>query len=192
MPQGRGDLGARMQRIFDVLPPGPVLIVGTDVPGIRPSHIAQAFRLLGGHDAVLGPAADGGYWLVGLRRRPRMLQIFANVRWSSPHALADTLANLEGCSVAFAATLSDVDDAHAFAASAARFGRRVLPSAVPLPRCGEGLGSGRAIPIPDPRRSGFRDVPARDCYRAADNGPRSRWKWSWWAALWSGPSTTRK
>ncbi len=138
MPQGRGDLGARMQRIFDVLPPGPVLIVGTDVPGITRRHIAQAFRLLGGHDAVLGPAADGGYWLVGLRRRPHTLQIFADVRWSSPHALADTLSNLEGCSVAFAARLSDVDDAHAFAASAARFGRRVLPSAVPLPLAGRG------------------------------------------------------
>ncbi len=77
MRQGGGDLGARMQRIFDRLPPGPVLIVGTDVPGITPAHIAQAFRLLGRHDAVFGPAADGGYWLVGLKRRPRVLPIFA-------------------------------------------------------------------------------------------------------------------
>ena len=86
------------------------MIVGTDVPGIRPAHIAEAFRLLGRHDAVFGPATDGGYWLVGLRRRPRVLRPFANVRWSSPHALADTLANLEGRTVAFVATLSDVDE----------------------------------------------------------------------------------
>jgi rSAM/selenodomain-associated transferase 1 len=127
MPQGGGDLGQRMQRIFDSLPPGPALIVGTDVPGIAPAHIAQAFRLLGAHDSVFGPAADGGYWLVGLKRRPRRLSIFAHVRWSSPHALADTLANLRGRTVALAATLSDVDDAEALARNAARFGRRVPP-----------------------------------------------------------------
>jgi rSAM/selenodomain-associated transferase 1 len=143
MPQGGGDLGARMQRIFDRLPPGPALIVGTDVPGVAPAHIARAFRLLGAHDAVLGPAADGGYWLVGLRRRPRRLSIFADVRWSGPHALADTLANLEGRAVAFAATLGDVDDAEALAAHAASFGRRVLtvgapPTPGPSPQGGGG------------------------------------------------------
>jgi glycosyltransferase A (GT-A) superfamily protein (DUF2064 family) len=123
-----------MQRIFDRLPPGPALIVGTDVPGITPSHIAHAFHLLGRHDAVFGPAADGGYWLVGLKRRPRVLRIFAGVRWSSPHALADTLANLRGrWSVAFIATLNDVDDVNGLAANAARFGRRVLPSAAEVP-----------------------------------------------------------
>ena len=134
--QGGGDLGARMQRIFNCLPPGPVLIVGTDVPGIAPGHIAKAFHLLGRHDAVLGPATDGGYWLVGLRRRPRVLRPFAAVRWSSAHALADTLANLGGHTVAFVATLGDVDDGGGFAASAAYFGRRVSPLPA-LPR-GEG------------------------------------------------------
>ena len=110
-PQGGGDLGVRMQHIFDWKPPGPVVIVGTDVPAIRPAHIAEAFRLLGRHDAVFGPATDGGYWLVGLRRRPRVSCPFANVRWSSPHALSDTLTNLECRTVAFVATLSDVDGA---------------------------------------------------------------------------------
>jgi hypothetical protein len=133
IPQGGGDLGARMQRIFGSLPPGPALIVGTDVPGITPAHIAQAFRLLGRHDAVFGPAADGGYWLVGLKRRPRVLSIFTGVRWSSRHALADTLANLRGRSVGFVATLSDVDDAKGLALNASRFGRRVLPSRVVMP-----------------------------------------------------------
>ena len=94
--QGRGDLGRRMQRLMQRMPPGPVAIVGTDVPGITPTLIAQAFRRLGRHDAVFGPAADGGYWLVGMRRRPRLLRPFAGVRWSSEHALADTLANLSG------------------------------------------------------------------------------------------------
>jgi glycosyltransferase A (GT-A) superfamily protein (DUF2064 family) len=66
MPQGEGDLGARMQRLFARLPPGPVVIVGGDIPSIRPAHIEAAFRLLGPADAVFGPAEDGGYWLVGL------------------------------------------------------------------------------------------------------------------------------
>ena len=109
LPQGRGDLGARMQRLFQKLPPGPAIIVGSDIPAINASDIARAFRLLGGADAVFGRAPDGGFWLVGLRRSPRLLAPFARVRWSSPHALADTLGNLKGSRVAFAATLSDVD-----------------------------------------------------------------------------------
>ncbi len=109
--QGDGDLGRRMQRLFKRLPPGPVLVVGSDIPSIRPAHIAEAFRLLGGADAVLGPAPDGGYWLVGLKRTPRVPAPFARVRWSGPHALADTLANLKDRRVALAARLSDVDTA---------------------------------------------------------------------------------
>jgi rSAM/selenodomain-associated transferase 1 len=109
LPQGHGDLGARMQALFVRLPPGPVVIVGSDIPGIGRADIAMAFSLLGSADVVLGPAQDGGYWLIGLKRRPRVARPFANVRWSSPHALADTLANLTGCRVAFAPTLRDVD-----------------------------------------------------------------------------------
>lgn len=130
MPQGSGNLGARMQRIFDRAAPGPVLIIGTDVPRITPAYIAEAFRRLGRCDAVFGPATDGGYWLVGLRRRPRVLRIVADVRWSSPHALADTLANLDGRAVAFVTTLSDVDDARGLVASAAYCGRCVLPATI--------------------------------------------------------------
>jgi uncharacterized protein len=114
LPQGDGDLGQRMQRLFTCLPAGPAIIVGSDIPTISASHVAQAFRLLGRADAVLGPAPDGGYWLIGLKRTPRILAPFAGVRWSSPHALADTLANLKGKRVAFAATLGDVDSGEAY------------------------------------------------------------------------------
>jgi hypothetical protein len=109
MPQGGGDLGARMGRVMKTLPPGPVVIIGTDVPDIRPRHIAQAFHALGQHEAVFGPAADGGYWLVGLRRRPRCPEIFAGVRWSTSGALADTLANLPRTNVAMLEILKDID-----------------------------------------------------------------------------------
>lgn len=127
VPQRVGDLGTRMQAIADQIPPGPVVIIGTDVPHIRSHHIAKAFHLLGAHDAVFGPADDGGYWLVGLKRRPRVLHPFCNVRWSSRYALSDTLLNLQGRSIALIAKLADIDDAHAFRTHAAHFGRRVPP-----------------------------------------------------------------
>lgn len=125
--QGRGDLGRRIQRLFARLPPGPAVIIGSDIPGIRASHIAQAFRLLGAHDAVLGPAQDGGFWLVGLRRSPRLLAPFRSVRWSGPHALADTLANLKGHRVALAATLSDIDTEEDYRRSRESVQRLILP-----------------------------------------------------------------
>ncbi|MEK7246746.1 MAG: DUF2064 domain-containing protein, partial [Pseudomonadota bacterium] len=133
--QGSGDLGARMARALAHPPPGPAVVVGGDIPGIRPAHIAEAFRRLGAFDAVFGPAADGGFWLAGFRRRghggdtlaARAFAVargralnkkagFAGVRWSSPHALADTLANLRGANLHGAKiapmlpVLEDVDD----------------------------------------------------------------------------------
>jgi hypothetical protein len=129
LPQGGGDLGRRMQRLFDSLPPGPVIVVGSDIPAIAPERIAEAFALLGSHDAVLGRALDGGYWLIGLKRSPRVYAPFARVRWSSPHALEDTLANLAGVRVAFAATLGDVDTREDYLALRASAQRLVLASA---------------------------------------------------------------
>jgi uncharacterized protein len=69
-----------------------------------------AFRALGRADAVFGPAADGGYWLVGLSPR-RPARPFAGVRWSSEHALTDTLGNFPGRRFARLRTLQDVDTA---------------------------------------------------------------------------------
>lgn len=125
--QGSGDLGRRMQRIFDRAPPGPVVIVGTDIPAIGIADIARAFRALGKADAVFGPAADGGYWLVGLRRTPRVIAPFEGVRWSTQHALADTEANVRDRAVVRVATLSDVDSGDDLAAEQGRHGRIVRP-----------------------------------------------------------------
>jgi rSAM/selenodomain-associated transferase 1 len=112
MPQGGGDLGVRMRRALAARGPGPAVLVGSDIPGLTAGHVAAAFRLLGRHDVVFGPARDGGFWLVGCRHRPPN---FGKVRWSSRHALADTLANLpKSLSVGFAATLDDVDDGAAY------------------------------------------------------------------------------
>jgi rSAM/selenodomain-associated transferase 1 len=114
MPQAHGDLGARMRRPLERLPPGPVVIIGADIPGATRAHVAAAFRALGTHDLVLGPATDGGYWLVGAKRRPLPRGLFRGVRWSTGHALADTLAGVPPrFSVALVAVLEDVDDAAA-------------------------------------------------------------------------------
>ncbi len=123
IPQGQGDVGRRMARVLDALPPGPAVIIGTDIPDIGRGHIARAFRALKGHDWVFGPAADGGYWLVGVRRRRRVSELFAGVRWSTEFTLADTLANLgPGRSAALLDTLDDIDDGAAFARWRARGG----------------------------------------------------------------------
>lgn len=112
-PQGRGDLGDRMGRIFRCAGQGPLVIIGADIPGITPKHIGEAFDALADHDAVVGPAPDGGYWLIGLRRGTRAVPktLFQNVRWSSAHTLEDTLKSLGGLRVAQIATLRDVDTA---------------------------------------------------------------------------------
>lgn len=93
--QGSGDIGRRMSRALGSGPGGPVVIVGGDIPTITRRHVAAAFAALGRDDVVLGPAADGGYWLIGLRHGGGHGDLFANVRWSSEHAMADTLANFD-------------------------------------------------------------------------------------------------
>lgn len=125
--QGDGDLGKRMQRVMDVAPPGPVIVIGTDVPAIRSAHIQTAVKALGSHDAVIGPSPDGGYWLVGLKRRPRIPRAFDAVQWSTDAALEQTLANLSGLNVARIEALADVDEARDLETARDATGRIVLP-----------------------------------------------------------------
>lgn len=108
--QGQGNLGARMARLLRRPGQGPVCIIGADVPGVTRAHVARAFRALADADAVIGPATDGGYWLIGMRGRVPAGAL-ENVRWSSPHAMTDTLATLRGLRVRMVDVLSDVDEA---------------------------------------------------------------------------------
>ena len=111
VPQGRGDLGHRMGRLFRDLPPGPVVIVGADIPGLTRRHVADAFAALGRAPSVIGPAPDGGYWLIGLRRTQLpSARLFDGVRWSTRHARTDTERTLPR-PIAHVATLRDVDTA---------------------------------------------------------------------------------
>jgi len=112
-PQGSGDLGQRMANLFDGAPKGPVVIIGTDIPAITKPNISRAFSALGSHDVVFGPAIDGGFWLVGWKHaRPPPPGMFSAVRWSSEHALADSINSVAGARIALVDTLADVDTVH--------------------------------------------------------------------------------
>ncbi len=88
--QPAGDLGQRMQAAFcATAPAGPLLLIGTDCPPLRPAHLrAAAAALLQGDDAVFIPAEDGGYVLVGLRQPQPAL--FEQMTWSTDQVMADT------------------------------------------------------------------------------------------------------
>ena len=131
--QGAGDLGQRMQKVLNTLSPGPVVIIGSDIPGITRCHIAQAFQATGRADVVIGPAPDGGYWLIGFRRRPAVPRIFEGVRWSHQETLADTLRNATGLRVVQIGMLHDVDEARELPRFAGWSGRIILPRLVSAP-----------------------------------------------------------
>ena len=111
LTQGRGDLGQRMTRGLTAFPQGtPVVLMGSDIPGVTSAHVRRAFKALSRADVVLGPATDGGYWLVGFANRRPLHRPFKNVRWSTPHALNDTLNGLPHRRIAFVDRMQDVDD----------------------------------------------------------------------------------
>ena len=126
MPQHGAGLGERERGIFeDLFRDGfsPVIVIGSDLPGMPPARIREALaRLAAERDTVvLGPSADGGYYLIGLAR-PRagdpMPDLFTGIRWSSARTRADTVAAAERCGlrVELLEVWRDVDDATDLAA----------------------------------------------------------------------------
>ena len=85
--QGEGDLGARLARAAAATP---VLLLGADVPDVTPALLREAAAALAAHPLVIGPAEDGGYWLLGLAAP--MPQLFEGVAWGTETVLAETLA----------------------------------------------------------------------------------------------------
>ena len=107
--QGRGGLGHRLQAALRAHASGPVMIIGTDCPDAKPGQIAKALKALPRHGAVLGPACDGGFWLIALSaRRSRTVRLDRGIRWSSAQTLTDTEVVL-GHSCQRIATLADID-----------------------------------------------------------------------------------
>lgn len=110
--QGAGDLGERMLDAIDgQLRRGArrVVVVGSDCPTLSASTLTSAFARLENADLVVGPATDGGYYLIGVTRRQPSL--FQDIPWSSERTLAATLARADtaGLRVAALETLTDVD-----------------------------------------------------------------------------------
>lgn len=91
-PQGAGDLGARLHAAFTEAFGGGaerVTIIGSDCPKVTTRDIKASWAALGAHDLVLGPAKDGGYWLIALRGPQRAL--FEGIHWSTDRVLRETL-----------------------------------------------------------------------------------------------------
>jgi uncharacterized protein len=114
--QGAGNLGDRMARAFaECFAAGcdRAVMIGTDCPAIDTELITQAFDQLEYHGIVLGPAVDGGYYLIGLRSdRPQLLaNVFCNIAWSTATVLQETLAIVaaQHQSAALLTTLPDID-----------------------------------------------------------------------------------
>jgi rSAM/selenodomain-associated transferase 1 len=110
--QEGADLGERMHRaILKGFELGfrQVVLIGTDCPGLTTFLINEAFDLLEANDAVIGPARDGGFYLIGLNAP--MPELFLNRRWSTPEVLQDSLRILreKGAEWALLPALSDID-----------------------------------------------------------------------------------
>jgi uncharacterized protein len=90
--QPRGHLGRRMALAAKGRA-GFTIIVGSDVPDLAPVILRTAAKSAARFDVLIGPARDGGYYLIGLRTPAHAFRLFDKVRWSGPHAMADTLAN---------------------------------------------------------------------------------------------------
>ncbi|MEE8450918.1 MAG: TIGR04283 family arsenosugar biosynthesis glycosyltransferase [Thermoguttaceae bacterium] len=111
-PQHEGDLGRRLEGAFhDAFDAGAgrVVIVGTDCPGLDAALVRTAFKRLEQDDVVLGPAEDGGYYLIGLSREAPAL--FARIPWGTDRVLRQTLDAVEasGLSSSLLKPLADVD-----------------------------------------------------------------------------------
>ena len=116
--QGDGDLGTRMARAFarrlgddGGASDTACLLIGTDAPGLDAAYLRAAAEALATHDAVFGPALDGGYTLVGLRRPAPAL--FTDMTWSTPTVMAETRRRLAAAGLRHAELppLSDIDEA---------------------------------------------------------------------------------
>jgi uncharacterized protein len=109
--QGAGGLGERLARAAErVLMEEPILLIGADCPSLDSRRLAAAAEALATHDAVIHPALDGGYVLLGLRRFDPSL--FEGIAWSTGSVCAQTLGRLAalGWRIDVRETLADVDE----------------------------------------------------------------------------------
>jgi hypothetical protein len=104
--QVEGDLTARLMACLD---PAPVIFFGADTPDLAPQHVEAAIAALERHDMVIGPAEDGGYYLIGMRTA--LPELLTDMPWSTDQVLPETLARLarRGIAPVLLETLADCD-----------------------------------------------------------------------------------
>jgi rSAM/selenodomain-associated transferase 1 len=107
-----GSLGERMLDAFEAAfreGPARTVIIGTDVPELGAATVEASFQLLGTHDIVVGPSADGGYYLLGMNRP--VAELFRGIRWGTGEVLSETVrrAGALGLSLSMLDLLSDID-----------------------------------------------------------------------------------
>jgi rSAM/selenodomain-associated transferase 1 len=111
-PQGAGDLGERLERAVQdafAAKPTPVVVIGCDCPELTEDDLIDAGRLLATRDVVFGPATDGGYWLIGLKRP--MPELFRGISWGTSRVLPQSLDSAQrlGLNWGLLRELDDID-----------------------------------------------------------------------------------
>ena len=97
VPQEGGDVGERMEKAFQRAFAGGAsraVLIGSDIPDLQPEVFSEAFQALDRNDAVIGPARDGGYYLIGFRNDTLLPALFHGIEWSTNTVLKETLAIL--------------------------------------------------------------------------------------------------
>ncbi|HBL58154.1 MAG TPA: hypothetical protein DDZ80_06355 [Cyanobacteria bacterium UBA8803] len=110
--QGEGDLGVRMASAFEASFATGItgaILIGTDCPDLRDQLMERAFQTLEYHDLILGPAQDGGYYLIGLRRL--IPELFVGISWGSDLVRQQTveIAQRLDLAIAYLPILTDID-----------------------------------------------------------------------------------
>lgn len=98
MPQEGNDLGERMERAFGRAFSEGVsraVLVGSDIPDLPTAMFTDAFRALNSHDAVIGPALDGGYYLIGFNKDTDFPGVFSGIEWSTGDVFSRTMQAFE-------------------------------------------------------------------------------------------------
>jgi hypothetical protein len=135
LPQGPGDLGERLARFFAAhMPQGAVIVVGCDSPTLPPELVEEALVSLQNRDVVIGPATDGGYYLLGCNLF--IPSLFSEIDWGSSHVLRQTVQRLAGLDVSLGVLppwydVDSLDDWHALIGHVAALRRAGIDPGVP-------------------------------------------------------------
>lgn len=103
-------LGARMLHAFETGFNGGynrIILIGSDLPNLSVKHLNQAYNALANHEVVIGPANDGGYYLIGMNKIHA--QLFKRKNWGTSSVLKETLCDSKGLDIAFLEPLNDID-----------------------------------------------------------------------------------